>query len=183
MNPYSINELYEFTPEVELRTSSRINALTAEGALNDAEFHRYAPLGAAFTCRSPLRCPRDCFEGSNTALVVLTGVGKAAWSSDESRKHPWYARRGYWTPTTSAWIKPSQPWTTGSHLWAGDAVDASHAATAVPRIDKAVNKELPEYILGFDSLRISGLGAQIYIGHVEGLDGPRQTSWNCPTLN
>jgi hypothetical protein len=172
MSPCSINELYEFTPDVKLRTSARLNVLTAEGALNDAEFidmrlsAQRSRAGILFDVRG------IGFEGSNTALVVLTGVGKAAWSTDESRKHPWYARRGYWTPTTSAWTEPSQPWTTSSPLWAGDAVDASHAVAAVPRIDKAANKELPEYILGFDSLRISGLNAQLYIGHVEELDGP-----------
>jgi hypothetical protein len=149
--------------------SSRLNLLTEEGALNEAEFidMRLSPQ------RSRAGVLLDVqgigFEGSNTALVVLTGVGKAAWSNDETRQHPWYARRGDWTPTTSVWTKPSQQWTTGSPLWANDAVDASQVVTAAPPINKPANNKLPEYILGFDSLTVSGLRAQIYLGHVDGL--------------
>lgn len=164
MNPYPIQELYEFTPDVGLTASSRFNPLTAEGALNEAEFidMRLSPqrsrTGVLFDVRG------IGFEGSNTALVVLTGVGKSVWSNDDTRQHPWHARRGDWAPTTSVWTKPAQSWTVGSDLW---AVDASHVAVAAPAVE---NNKLPEYILDFGSLTVSGLTARIYLGHVEGLD-------------
>ncbi|BBZ12618.1 hypothetical protein [Mycobacterium branderi] len=169
MSHYSINELYEFAPKVELRASSRLNPLTEEGALNEAEFidMRLSPQRSRAGVLLDIR--GIGFEGSNTALLVLTGVGKAGWTSDDTRQHPWYARRGDWTPTTSVWNKPAQPWTAGSPLWAHDAVDASHVATAAPPIDKPANNKLPEYIVGFGSLAVSALSAQIYLGHVDGL--------------
>jgi hypothetical protein len=166
MSAYSINELYEFTPDVGLTGSSRRNPLTEQGALNEAEFidMRLSPqrsrVGAIFDIRW---CD---FERSNTALVVLTGVGKVAWSNDVSRQHPWYSTRGYWTPTMSEFFPPITP--NDEDMWAKDADAPETAAhlTTMPAV-----KKLPEYVLRFDRLALSGLAAQIYIGHIDGLDG------------
>ena len=166
MSAYSISELYEFTPDVGLTRSSRPNPLTTQGALNEAEFidMRLSPqrsrVGAIFDIRW---CD---FEKSNTALVVLTGVGNVAWSNDARRHHPWYSTRGYWMPSTSEFLPPVT--SNDADTW---AKDADHTETAVhPKIMPLVRK-LPEYVLRFDWLSLSGLAAQIYIGHIDGLDG------------
>ncbi|KAA1247774.1 hypothetical protein F0Q45_22260 [Mycobacterium simiae] len=166
MSAYSINELYEFTPGVELTTSSRPNPLIEQGALNEAEFidMRLSPqrsrVGVIFDVRW---CD---FERSNAALVVLTGAGMIAWSNDASRQHRWYSTRGYWTPTTSEFASPITP--NDGDVWAKDA-DRSETAAYPTTLPGA--KKLPEYTLRFDWLSLSGLTARIYIGHVEGLDG------------
>jgi hypothetical protein len=167
MGSYSINELYEFAPQLELRMPSRrSNPLTDDGALNEAEFidMRLSPqrsrVGVIFDTRW---CH---FEEANTVLVVLTGVGKVTWSNDgNSRQHPWYSARGYWRPTTSEWSPPSAP--QRQDTWAKDVSGPEAAALATT----SVVKRLPEYVLGFDWLSASGLEAQMYIGHVAGLGG------------
>ena len=50
------------------------------------------------------------------------------------------------------------------------AKDADHGTAVHPTTVPAVEK-LPEYVLRFDWLSISGLSARIYIGHIDGLDG------------
>lgn len=166
MNAYSINELYEFTPDVGVTVSSRRNPLVEAGALNEAEFidMRVSPqrsrVGVIFDIQW---CD---FEGSNAALVVLTSVGKVSWSNDAIRQHPWYSTRGYWTPRESEWYPAIA--NGNKDRWAKDADIPETAAvdsTTVPTINK-----LREYILGFDWLSVSGLIAQIYIGHISGLD-------------
>src|SRR5574337_1458132 len=165
MSSYSINELYEFTPDVELRASSRLNPLVEDSALNEVEFidMRLSPqrsrVGIIFDIQW---CD---FEGSNAALAVLTGVGKVAWSNDASRQRPWYSTRGYWTPTTSEWCPPTP--SEGRVIWAEDAGVSDATALAT----RPAVKKLSEYVLGFDWLSVSGLRAQIYIGHIDGLDG------------
>src|SRR5271166_4943176 len=125
MSAYSVSELYEFTPDVGLTAASRRNPLTEQGALNEAEFidMRLSPqrsrVGALFDIRW---CD---FENSNTALVVLTGVGNVAWSNDSRRQLPWYSTRGYWTPSTSEFL-PSTEFN-DSDIW---AKDADHPETA-----------------------------------------------------
>ncbi|MGV7360501.1 hypothetical protein LAUMK4_03009 [Mycobacterium persicum] len=166
MNAYSIRELYEFAPEVMLTTASRANPLIEQGALNEAEFidMRLSPqrsrAGVIFDIRW------SGFEDSNTALVVVTGVGKVAWSNDASRQYPWYSTRGYWTPTTSN--SPPLIAPNGGDIWARDA--DRPGTVADPRAMPAIEK-LTEYVLNFDWLSLSGLTARIYIGHVDGLGG------------
>jgi hypothetical protein len=166
MSAHSINELYEFTPAVELAPSARLNPLTEEGALNEAEFidMRLSPqrsrVGALFDIRW---CD---FESSNTALIVVTGVGNVTWSNNASRQHLWYSTRGYWTPTTSEFTPSVAP--DGADMWAKDA--DSPESTAYPTTMPAV-KTLQEYVLRFDRLFLSGFAARLYVGHIDGLDG------------
>jgi hypothetical protein len=88
VNRYSINELYEFAPDVGSTAAPRRNPLIEQGALNEAEFidMRVSPqrsrAGVIFDIRW---CD---FEGSNAALVVLTGIGKIVWSNDANRQQP-----------------------------------------------------------------------------------------------
>lgn len=166
MSSYLINELYEFTPDVGLRASSRLNPLVEDGALNEAEFidMRLSPQRSRVGIIFDIQWCH--FEESNAALVVLTGVGKTAWSNDSIRRQrPWYSTRGYWTPTTSEWYPRASD---GRIAWAEDAVDPETAAalTATPVVEA-----LPEHVLGFGGLSVSALSAQIYIGHIGGLDG------------
>jgi hypothetical protein len=166
MRAYSINELYEFTPDVGLTRSSKRNPLTEQGALNEAEFidMRLSPqrsrVGALFDIRW---CD---FEKSNTALLVLTGVGNVAWSNDARRQLPWYSTRGYWVPSTAE-FSPSMA-SNDADPWAKDADQPETAThpTTMPVVEK-----LPEYVLRFDWLSLSGLAARIYIGHIDGLTG------------
>jgi hypothetical protein len=166
MSAYSIDELYEFTPDVGSTGPSRLNPLTEQGALNEAEFidMRLSPqrsrVGAIFDIRW---CD---FETSNTALVVLTGVRKVAWANDANRQRLWYSARGYWTPTTSEF--PPSMTSNDEDTWAKDA-DCPETA-AYPSTMPAV-KKLPEYVLTFDWLSVSGLAARLYIGRIDGLDG------------
>ncbi|MCV7198468.1 hypothetical protein [Mycobacterium angelicum] len=165
MPDYPINELYEFTPDVGLTISSRPNPLIEQGALNEAEFidMRLSPQRSRAGVIFDIRWCN--FKGSNTALVVLTGVGKATWLNDASRRYPWYSTRGYWTPTASESSQPMIP--DHEDMWANDADElaAAYLTTAPP------TEKTAEYILQFDWLSLSGLTARIYIGHVEGLDG------------
>jgi hypothetical protein len=165
VSSYSINELYEFTPDVPIR-GQRANPLPMPGALNEAEFIdlRLSPqrsrAGMIFDVKW---CD---FEGSNTALVVLTSVGKITWVNGDNRQRPWYSTRGNWVPATSGWYPPT---TAGSgQAWAKDLdePDDALASMTLPTIHK-----LSEYVLGFDWLSASGLSAQIYLGHIDGLDG------------
>jgi hypothetical protein len=113
------------------------------------------------------------FGGSNTALVVLTGVGKVSWSNDELRQYPWRARRGDWEPVTSSWTKPQEWWSKGADLWAMDAGSASaKTAAGTTTTPEITNNTVPEYILNFEWLAVSALGAEMYFGYVEGMDGP-----------
>jgi hypothetical protein len=99
---HSINELYEVAPDVGSTTSSRPNPLIGNGALNEAEFidMRLSPQRSRAGVIVDIRWCDSA--NSNVALVVLTGLGKVAWSNDgNSRRHKWYSTRGYWTPTTS----------------------------------------------------------------------------------
>jgi hypothetical protein len=167
MSSHSINELYEFTPDVGSRTSSRLNPLVEDSALNEAEFidMRLSPQRSRVGIIFDIQWCH--FEGANAALAVLAGVGKVAWSNDASRRQrPWYSTRGYWTPTAFESYPPIA--SDGRVTWAEDAVgpEAPGALTTTPAI-----KKLSEYVLGFDELSVSGLRAQIYIGHIDGLDG------------
>ncbi|ACC41812.1 Phagosome maturation inhibitor, PmiA [Mycobacterium marinum M] len=165
MRSHSMNELYELAPDIRLPTSTRPNPLIDRGALNEAEFidMRLSPqrsrVGVIFDIRW---CD---FTNSNAALLVLTCVGRVAWSNDASRQHPWYSTRGYWIPETILGAAAR-----GDELWAKDASGPETAArmTAMPPVENQA-----EYILKFDWLSISGLTARIYIGHIDGLgDAP-----------
>ena len=166
MSAYSISELYEFSPDVGLTGSSRLNPLTEQGALDEAEFidMRLSPqrsrVGALFDVRW---CD---FERSNTALVVLTGVRNIAWSNDAGRQHLWHSTRGYWTPTMSEFFPPIA--SNDGDMW---AKDADRPETVAHSTTTPAAKKLPEYVLSFDRLTLSGLATRIYIGHIDGLDG------------
>jgi len=143
-----------------------------KGPLNEAEFidmrfsAQRSRVGIIFDIRG------IGFEGSNTALVVLTGVGKVSWSNDELRQYPWRARRGEWEPTTASWTKPQEWWRKGADLWALDAAGASAKTSAPTTTPDATDNAMPEYILHFEWLTVSALGAEMYLGYVEGMDGP-----------
>jgi hypothetical protein len=165
MSSHSISELYEFTPETKVEGAG-LNPLATQGSLDEAEFIdlRLSPqrsrVGIIFDVQWCY------FQGSNVALVVLNGVGRISWSNDENRLHPWFSTRGYWKPETSKWSPPVAP--ENRQVWAQDADSSEKAAasTTLPVIDK-----LSEYVLKFDWLSVSGLTANIYLGHVDGLDG------------
>lgn len=170
MDFYPINRLYDFTPKVESRTSARRNPLTYAGALNEAEFIdiRLSPQRSRAGILFDTRLCGD-FEGSNTALVVLTGVGKALWSNDNStRRHPWHAEYGCLAPRTAIL---SEGHSCGEDMWAVDVPNASEEAAVSLSTPKNEANSMSEYILVFGSLSVTALGAQIYIGHVDGLDG------------
>jgi hypothetical protein len=112
--------------------------LTDNGALNEAEFidMRLSPqrsrAGVIFDIRW---CD---FANSNVALVVLTGLGKVAWSNDgNSRRHKWYSTRGYWTPTTSEFYRLVKP--NAEAEWAKDAgvPGAAAESSATPAVAKS----------------------------------------------
>lgn len=196
MNSYSIKELYQFTPDVESKSSGRLNPLTEKGSLNAAEFvemrisTQRSRVGIIFDIRGL------SFEGSNTALLVLTGVEKARWDNDRTQ-HPWTARRGNWEPTASVRTKPPSAWEVAAQGgWALDAAEAPTATAADTTTPEYTSQEgpmsapadspmpppkseghlIPDYTLDrtgtWDRLTASGLRAEIYIGHVEGMDGP-----------
>jgi hypothetical protein len=173
MTRYSINELYEFTPEVESGSVERLNPLAGKGALNAAEFvdmqiaAQRSRAGIIFDIRGL------SFDGSNTALLVLTGVGNAGWDDEMSEQYAWTARPGNWEPSTSQRAIPPK-W-----VYSGPARDAP--LTPVTAVDTTTPQHKPEesmlteYTLSraglWDRLTVSGLHAEMYIGHVEGMDG------------
>ena len=203
MNSHPIKELYEFTPHIESGPSDRPNPLTTKGSLNGAEFidirlsTQRSRVGIIFDIRGLT------FEGSNTALLVLTGVGNASWSAEKG-PHSWAARPGDWQPTTALRPNPPPPlwaggkeWAQTGGLWAMDAAGlssataagtptsdhVSNASTIPPAADSALPQRVPEdktiaeYTLtrmgSSDSLTVSAHHAELYVGHVEGMDVPR----------
>lgn len=129
MNFYPVSELYEFTPDVESKSSLHRNPLTITGALNDAEFidMRLSPQRSrvGILCDIQWCCG---FEGSNTALVVVTGVGNVVWSNDDAaRQRPWHARYANWEPIGPAGAGPPFPqWNSSDEdMRALDASDSS----------------------------------------------------------
>lgn len=176
MISYLVSELYEFTPEVVPRASPGQNPLSSVGALNEAELVdlRLSPQRSRAGILLDTRLCPD-FPGANTALVVLIGVGKAAWSNDGwSRGRPWRARYGSMEPRMSApGTTPFPSWAPsgGAGTWALDASGASkQAAAALSDAEGKIDGQT-DYILDFGCLSISALSAQIYIGHIDGLDG------------
>jgi hypothetical protein len=188
MKSYPIKELYEFTPDIGAVPSERDNPLTRNGSLNAAEFIdmrlsiQRSRVGIIFDIR---QLP---FEGSNTALLVLTGIGNAHWNNDW-KQQPWTTRQGNWEPTTSLRAKLSSPPEIAQEVTAqgGWALDAPEALTTIPTESTApqhIPKDhpipeptlIPEYTLTrtgiWDRLAISGLSAEMYVGHVDGMDGP-----------
>ncbi|GAB4920399.1 MULTISPECIES: hypothetical protein [Mycobacterium avium complex (MAC)] len=178
MNFYPVSELYEFTPDVESKSSLHRNPLTITGALNDAEFidMRLSPQRSrvGILCDIQWCCG---FEGSNTALVVVTGVGNVVWSNDDAaRQRPWHARYANWEPIGSAGAGPPFPqWNSSDEdMRALDASDSSRQGKGLNSSASSAGLNpsgLAEYILKFGRLSVSGLGASIYIGHIEGIDG------------
>lgn len=105
MDSYSINHLYEFTPDVGVTASDQQNPLTEVGSLDEAELvdirlsAQRARLGMLFDLRGSLG-----FSEPNTALVVLTGVASARWDDSQGRRggiRDWTARWGDWVPTVA----------------------------------------------------------------------------------
>lgn len=178
MKIYPINQLYEFTPEIG-PGSLRPNPLGRVGALNEAEFidMRLSPQRSRAGILCDIKWCSD-FKGSNTALVVLLGVGNVSWSNDEhSRQLPWHARYVTWEPGTAIRGNlPPPPLITDDdkEMWALDASRSPEQAAVVgppSASEEAKNGELPEYILKLGRLSLSGLSAALYIGHVDGMDG------------
>jgi hypothetical protein len=162
---YLISHLYEFTPDIGFETASATNPLIEKGALDEAELIdvRLSPqrsrAGAIFDVRW---CE---FTGSNVALVVLTGVGKLAWSNDvTSRERDWYSARGYWTPARSE--HSARVTGDSDQAW---AADADFSTVASNRTIARPGEKFQEYVLGFDWLSLSGLAARMYIGYTTGL--------------
>jgi hypothetical protein len=171
MNSYSVSQLYEFTPEIASNKPFSRNPLVFVGALDEAEFidMRVSPQRSRAGILCDIRWCRD-FEGSNTALVVLTGVGDVSWSNDdEARQRPWHAQYGDWEPKRYARVGPPfPPWVAnGGDTWALHASDAF--TPSIPEDTR--DRELASYILDFGRVSVSGLAAQIYLGHIGGLDG------------
>jgi hypothetical protein len=178
MNSYSVSQLYEFTPEVAWEKALRRNPLVFVGALDEAEFidMRLSPQRSRVGILCDIRWCRD-FEGSNTALVVLTGVGNVSWSNDDqARQRPWHAQYGDWEPKRYAQVGPPfPPWIAGGgDTWALPASETltSPEAVGTPSIPEGTrDRGLASYILDFGRVSVSGLAAQIYLGNIEGLDG------------
>lgn len=84
---------------------------------------------------------------------------------------PWHARYAGWQPEIHPWTgHPLPPWFGGrDHVWALDAEEPS--AASAPTGSDNENELVHEYILDFERLSVSALSAQIYIGHVDGMDG------------
>jgi hypothetical protein len=150
------------------------------GALNEAEFidMRLSPQRSRAGILYDIKWCQE-FEGSNTALVVLTGVGNVLWSNDEqARQRPWRARYGDWNPTRSTSAGPPfPPWISSDMnegLWAADA-QGSPTQTVAPLSPSTPGRarfdSRSDYILEFGQLSVTGHTAHIYIGHIEGLDG------------
>jgi len=105
---------------------------------------------------------------SNTALVVLNGVGNVSWSNDDQvRRHHWHAQYGDWEPTRSASVGPPFPrWNTlADDTWALGTIDTrvkASGSTSLP--ESAAGRELPNYVLQLGRLSVSGLTARLYKG-------------------
>jgi hypothetical protein len=104
MNSYSMNELYDFAPDVEPGSFERLNPLTTHGSLLESELidvrvsAQRSRAGIIFDLRSSLY-----FAGPTTALVVLIGTGNISWDNDGYRRcRPWGARYSDWEPITAA---------------------------------------------------------------------------------
>jgi hypothetical protein len=177
MNSYSVSQLYEFTPEVAWKKALQRNPLVFVGALDEAEFidMRLSPQRSRVGILCDIRWCRD-FEGSNTALVVLTGVGNVSWSNDDhARQRPWHAQYGDWEPKRYARVGPPfPPWTASSgDMWALRASDSltNREAVDAPSIPEGAREDgLASYTLDFGRVTVSGLAAQIYLGQIGGLD-------------
>lgn len=206
MNSYSISELYEFAPDIESRPSNGPNVLTEKGSLNGAEFieirisAQRSRVGIIFDIRGL------SFDGSNTAVLVLTGVGNVSWS-DERSQNSWTARPGNWEPTSVLRPKPSPPSLADGTAWAqrgelramdvaeqlsASAIESTESKRALDGGTMATDARsttsqpiaegdtAAEYILCrtglYDRLAVSAHHARIYVGHVDGMDGP------CPDM-
>ena len=106
MNSYSIDDLYAFTPEVETDSFERLNPLTDNGSLTEAEIvdvrlsAQRSRVGIIVDLRSALY-----FAAPNAALVVLTGVTDVSWHNRDSHvwgPHSWGAFYASWEPTATA---------------------------------------------------------------------------------
>ena len=176
MNSYHVGQLYESTPKVDVGISTKGNPLTEVGALNEAEFidMRLSPQRSRVGIIFDTRLCGD-FEGSNAALVVLIGTEKASWTNDDrSRRHPWYAQYGSLTPRISVRTDgPSLSRITDKHdMWARDALDATdNTGAPLSTSHGAEKRSVAEYTLVFGRLSVTALSAQIYVGHIDGLDG------------
>src|SRR5262245_35483636 len=85
MNSYSIDDLYAFTPTVEPSSFERLNPLTETGSLDEAELIDVRLSAQRLRGGMILDLgPSLCFRGPNTALVVLTSVGKVSWDTSDS---------------------------------------------------------------------------------------------------
>jgi hypothetical protein len=173
MNFYPVSHLYEFTPEA--KSGQRRNPLSHVGALDQAEFIDMRV--SAQRSRAGILCDiqwcKD-FEGSNTALVVLIGIEKLVWTNDDSkRQRSWHTQYGDWKPKTSGSSKPALRPASGDggeDTWARDAALGPHDAEIASTADEVAAQS--RYVLEFGRLSVSALRAHLYVGHIQGLDGP-----------
>jgi hypothetical protein len=176
MKSYFVSQLYESTPKIDMGMSSERNPLAETGALNEAEFidMRLTPQRSRVGIIFDTRLCGD-FEGSNTALVVLIGTGKVSWTNNNrSRQYPWYAQYGSLSPRISGRSEAPSPAsiTDKNDIWALDALNTADRVDAPVSTSQGLeNRPVPEYTLVFGSLSVSALHAQIYVGHIDGLDG------------
>lgn len=139
MTSLSINQLYESMPEVETDSFERLNPLTDNGSLTEAEIvdvrlsAQCSRAGIIVDLRSSLH-----FVGPNVALVVLTGVSKVSWGNRDS--HLWGPNS--WGPFYASW----EPTAAGSEY----------------------TLEIPGITVGA-VLTVSATGAQMYVGNIEEL--------------
>lgn len=178
MKSFSIRQLFESTPRIEALNAIQRNPLAFKGALNEAEFidMRLSPQRSRVGILYDIRWCQN-FKGSNTALVVMTSVGKVLWTNDEqARQRPWHACYGNWLPKRLNRTEPLFPlWTSeDAQLWASDpetATTQTEAPASSPNAGHEAVDPQGDYVLEFGQLSVSGLSAQIYIGHVAGMDG------------
>ena len=174
MNSYLVGQLYESTPKLDLGTSREWNPLTEVGSLNEAEFidMRLTPQRSRLGIIFDTRLCGD-FEGSNAALVVLSQARNVSWANTGSGQHPWRAQYGSMYPRTSGRNEASSSWITNTNdMWALDASGAANQASDPLSTSHGVQDgPLREYTLEFGSLLVTASRAQMYVGHIEGLDG------------
>lgn len=106
MNSYSINKLYELTPDVDSPPTDLPNPLTEVESLREAELvdirlaAQRARVGLLFDLRGALGFSKP--SDPNAGLVVLTSVSGVDWSDTEGLQHApdrWMSRWGDWEPS------------------------------------------------------------------------------------
>jgi transcription elongation factor Elf1 len=153
MDSYSINELYACTPEVEKGPLERLNPLTTEDSMNEAELVSVR-LSAQHSRVGILLYGSLHFRGVNTALVVLTDVRNLRWRNHEN--HRWSPRTWgecytAWEPSTAAGLYTLRIPCLG-HV----SVSASRAQMYVGTIEELDERPYPDMSEESDAAIIAG---------------------------